>query len=115
MTTVETIGTFKRTEEVAGTCLQGYITATREQLQTVFGEPGAGDDYKFFFHWGIEVTEQDGTKTIATIYDWKYDYKVDEEEKIVWNIGGSSREAVRVISAILCEELQVATVKAQVA
>jgi hypothetical protein len=104
---VETIGKFKRTEEVAGTCLQGYIEATRDDLEAVFGAAGQGDDYKFFFHWGIEIQTPNGTKHIATIYDWKYDRIAPATEKIQWNIGGSSREAVRLISDILCEELQV--------
>jgi hypothetical protein len=106
-TTTENTATFKRSEEVDGTCLQGYITATREQLTTVFGEPGAGDDYKFFFHWGIEITESNGNKTIATIYDWKFDRKVDYTETVEWNIGGSSAEAVRLAAAILRQELQI--------
>jgi hypothetical protein len=108
MTTyVETVGKFTRTNEIAGTCLQGYIEATREQLETVFGTPGDGDGgYKFFFDWGIDVTERDGQKTIATIYEWKYERKVDLTETITWNIGGNSSDAVRVIQAILCEQLQ---------
>jgi hypothetical protein len=97
---------FKRTNEIAGTCLQGYIEATREQLETVFGTPGDGDGgYKFYFDWGIEANESDGTQTIATIYDWKYERKPELTEMITWNIGGNSREAVRVIETILCNQL----------
>jgi hypothetical protein len=96
----------KPTHEVAGTCLQGYITATREQLATVFGAPGDGDGgYKFFFHWGMQFTESDGTKTIATIYDWKFDRQVGIDEVVEWNIGGNSREAVRLVEDVLCREL----------
>jgi len=106
-TTVENIGTFKRSEEVEGTCLQGYIEATRQELEEVFGAAGHGDDYKFFFHWGIEIQTPNGKTHIATIYDWKYDRIAPATEKIQWNIGGNSIEAVRLISEILCEQLQV--------
>ena len=100
------IASVTRTEEIAGTCLQGYITATREQLQTVFGNPGNGDDgYKVNFDWGMFITESDGTQSIATIYDWKFGYEVGLTEKIEWNIGGNSRFAVNLINDILCTEL----------
>lgn len=114
-TTVETVGTFKRTSETTGTSLQGYITATREQLETVFGHYGNGDGgYKVFYNWGILVTENDGTKTIAHIYDWKFEYAPGYRDCVTWNIGGLSAEAVRVVSAILCEQLQVPSVMARV-
>jgi hypothetical protein len=94
------------TDEVNGTCLQGYITATREQLETVFGKPGNGDGgYKFYFNWGAKITERDGTETIATIYDWKFERVVGLTEKVEWNIGGNSRLAVHLINDILCTEL----------
>ena len=107
MTTTNTIATFKRSEEIAGTCLQGYIEATREDLEEVFGTAGAGDDYKFFFHWGIEFQTPNGKTHIATIYDWKYDSIAPATEKIKWNIGGSSIEAVRLVSEVLVKELHV--------
>ena len=103
--TIENVA-FTSTHEIAGTCLQGYITATREQLATVFGEPGDGDGgYKFNFDWAIEFTERDETKTIATIYDWKYERVVGLTEKVEWNIGGNSREAVRLVEKMLCGAL----------
>lgn len=94
------------TDEINGTCLQGYITATREQLETAFGKPGEGDGgYKFYFDWGMKITERDGTETIATIYDWKFERVVGLTEKVEWNIGGNSRQAVHLINDILCTEL----------
>jgi hypothetical protein len=114
-TTIETVGTFERDSAIAGTSLQGYITATREQLETVFGQSGNGDGgYKVFYNWGLRVTENDGTKTIAHIYDWKYENAPGYKDCITWNIGGLSAEAVRVVSAILCEQLQVPSVMARV-
>lgn len=98
--------TFASTNEINGTCLQGYITATREQLETVFGAPGDGDGgYKFNFDWAIEFIESDGTKTIGTIYDWKFERVVGLTEKVEWNIGGNSRDAVRLIEKALWKEL----------
>lgn len=103
---IETLGLFdfERTHEIFGTCLQGYMNATREQLISVFGEPGDGDGgYKSFYSWGIKVTERDGTTTIATIYDWKYERQVGLTEKVEWNIGGSSYKAVSLAAGILCQ------------
>jgi hypothetical protein len=98
--------TITRADGVAGTCLQGYITATREQLETVFGAPGYGDDgYKVFFNWAAVVTDSKGNQTLATIYDWKFDRAVGLTEEIEWNIGGSSSDAVQAVQEALWQEL----------
>jgi len=98
--------TITRSQGVSGTCLQGYITATREQLETVFGEPGYGDDgYKMFFDWASIITNEKGEETLVTIYDWKYDRKVGLTEEIEWNIGGLSSDAVGAVSYALWTKL----------
>lgn len=82
----------KRTEETAGTYLQGYITTTRKKLTEAFGEPMKYEDSKVTIEWGILF--EGGV--IATIYDWKR-YELGEpaeDEKMTYNIGGLSPEAV---------------------
>ena len=70
-----------------GTSLQGYITATYDQLVARFGQPDGGGD-KTTVEWVLEFA--DGT--VATIYDWK------EEDTPMsmynWHIGGKNKTAV---------------------
>ena len=82
-----------RTEETAGTWLQGQIKTTRAKIEQAFGEPISfepGD--KVTIEWGLRF--EDGT--LATIYDWKrYEDGTPElHEEIVYNIGGLTGEAV---------------------
>jgi len=86
----------ERTTEIAGSCLQGYIWATRNELTEVFGKPGNGDDgYKVFHNWGVRIQRNEDELAItANIYDWKYDEVFPADEKIKWNIGGYSQSAV---------------------
>jgi hypothetical protein len=76
-----------------GTSLQGYITTTMRELNSVFGEPTfyyPGD--KVTVEW--EHTFSDGT--VVTVYDWKrYDDGVPEMDEIFeYNIGGFNKDAV---------------------
>ena len=89
-----------RTEEIAGTWLQGDIRTTRAKIQEAFGEPTfyeAGE--KVTVEWGLLF--EDGT--IATIYDWKrYEDKAPElHEEIVYNIGGITVEAAARVKEVL--------------
>ena len=70
-----------------GTSLQGYITATYDQLVERFGQPESGGD-KTTVEWMLQF--EDGT--VATIYDWK----VDETPTYMynWHIGGKNKTAV---------------------
>lgn len=75
-----------------GTSLQGYITTTMRELNSVFGVPTfyyPGD--KVTVEW--EHTFSDGT--VVTIYDWKrYDLGVPEMDEIMeYNIGGFNKDA----------------------
>jgi hypothetical protein len=82
-----------RTEETAGTWLQGHIVTTRANLEAVFGEPIRYEDGgKVTIEWGLKF--EDGT--IATVYDWKrYEMGTPAlDEEITYNIGGILPEAV---------------------
>ena len=83
------------TENVSanGTWLHGYIVATRRELEATFGAPSfEGEGDKTTTEWDILFI--DGT--ISTIYDWKrYDLGAPSmDERITWNIGGTSYLAV---------------------
>jgi hypothetical protein len=83
-------------EIASGTCLQGYISATFEELVAIFGEPGVGDEYKTDAEWIIEF--EDGT--VATIYNWKDGRNYCGEDGLAveditdWHVGGFGQRAV---------------------
>ena len=83
------------TEEINGSCLQGYITCDYDTLVEVFGEPGDSDGYKVDAEWCLKF--EDGT--IATIYNWKngknYCGSRGKPVKDItdWNIGGFNGKA----------------------
>lgn len=95
---------FKRSDNISGTCLKGYITTTYDNLLSKLPKPIDNfDDYKCDVEWGLEFP--DGTK--ATIYNYKNgrnylgDNGKDKEDITQWNIGGTSHKAVEYVSEIL--------------
>lgn len=79
---------------MSGTCLQGYITATRIELEEVFG-PNTFDgsaDGKTTIEWSLCFTDN-GKEIVATIYDWKTD-GIANDQRYDWHIGGFNRESV---------------------
>lgn len=78
-----------------GSCLQGYVTATRSSLIETFGMPTYTDDSeseKITTDWLIKF--EDGT--IANIYDWKrYEEGAPALNEVYeWHIGGYTKVAV---------------------
>ena len=73
-----------------GTCLQGYIDATYQELIDVFGEPTESDGYKVDAEWLLEFEDA----TVATVYNWKngLNYCGAEGTPVEyitrWNVGG---------------------------
>ena len=95
---------YKRSDNIGGTCLKGYITTTYDNLLNKLPKPlEIYDDYKCDVEWGLEFS--DGTK--ATIYNYKNgrnylgDKGKDKEDITQWNIGGNSHKAVEYVSEIL--------------
>jgi hypothetical protein len=74
-------------QAVDNTSLQGYVTATYDQLVAHFGEPEGGGD-KTTVEWMLQF--EDGT--VATIYDWK-EYSTPTG-LYDWHIGGRNKTAV---------------------
>ena len=81
---------FKKTNEVDGTHLVGYVETTFAELVKTFGEPHYGEsgDGKTTAEWALQF--YDGT--IATIYDWKE--PKTPKKKYDWHIGGHTDYAV---------------------
>ena len=78
-------------QEVNGTSLQGYITATYDQLVERFGQPEGGGD-KTTVEWCLKIA--DGT--VATIYDWK-EYQTPTD-LYRWHIGGRNSRSVNLVN-----------------
>ena len=94
----------KRTEEIAGTSLQGYIETTRAELTRVFGEPIEYEEGgKVTIEWGILF--EDGT--IATIYDWKrYELGSPTDPEVMqFNIGGFSVRAAELVKSSMFKKI----------
>ena len=80
------------TVSISGTCLQGYIETTYDELVSVFGEPTRLQGDKVTVEWKIQFS--DGT--IASIYDWKL--SETPMDYYPWHIGGMSKDAVNCVN-----------------
>ena len=80
-----------------GTHLQGYVTATREQLEARLGPIKAEYGDKVCGLWTIKHGPPGGT-TVATIYDWKEDRI--PSGKYSWHIGGRSKDALDLVERL---------------
>lgn len=88
---------------INGTCLQGEIEATYEELTNLFGAPHGGDGYKVDAEW--EIKFDDGL--VATVYNWKdgKNYCGEEgtpvEQITDWHVGGDKTAAVQRVQILL--------------
>jgi hypothetical protein len=88
--------------DIAGTCLQGQITANYADLVTAFGPPMSGDDYKTDAEWVVRVNT-----VVSAIYNWKDGVAylgadgIPTEQITRWNIGGRSHAAVELVERLL--------------
>ena len=80
-----------------GTCGQGSVYATFDQLVSLLGKPfGSSADGKVQALWQVKFS--DGT--IATIYDYK-EYDTAVEDMTCWSVGGHSERAEELVESIL--------------
>ena len=86
--------TFENSSNVSinGTCLQGYIETTYDELVNVFGQPTELEGDKVTVEWILQFS--DGT--VATIYDWKL--SKTPTGYYPWHIGGKSQRAVELVT-----------------
>ena len=94
---------------VNGTCYQGVIKTTYDQLVEIFGKPTytEADPYeKVNAEWTIQTKviekdaeyEDDDFYKVFTIYNWKTGYIPTEEYE--WHVGGEDFEAKEIADAI---------------
>mgnify|MGYP003124232274 FL=1 len=95
---------YKALADNDGTCLQGYINTTYDNIVSKLGKPHwNGDEYKIDAEWSLLF--ENGVR--ATLYNWKNgkNYCGNEGlpvEKITgWHIGGDSIEAVELMTNLL--------------
>ena len=90
---------FETATNIDNTSLRGDIKITYTELESIFGiptvRPPIGE--KTQAEWWLEFS--DGT--IATIYDWRSMYPVEEVTE--WNIGGFNRDSVIQVEQVIEE------------
>jgi hypothetical protein len=91
---VETHNT-KPSIDTNGTCLQGYVDCSYNDLVALFGEPLGGDGYKVQAEWNLEF--EDGE--VATIYDWKEELPPQRVRD--WHVGGRHKIAAARVNQII--------------
>jgi hypothetical protein len=90
-------------DELGMTHLVGYVTATRSELEAVFGAPttDVGDDTgdKVTTEWMLKFS--DGT--VATVYDWKrYEEGAPRMNlRYDWHVGGRDGDAALMVNEYL--------------
>lgn len=94
---------------VSGTSLRGYFTATRDEIEAVFGAPTIDNNdpsEKVTTEWYLVF--EDGT--VATIYDWKrYEMGAPQMgERIEWHIGGHNERACVLIATAMATRVRTA-------
>ena len=75
--------------DISGTHLQGYAEATLAQLVALIGWPQTGAD-KTTCQWTWDL--YNGQR--VTVYDWKLSSAPGLYERVRWNIGGDSLDAL---------------------
>lgn len=83
------------TLDVTGTCLQGYVLTTYEELVEHFGAPARGSHPEVDVEWRI-LFHRDGS--IVTVYNWvpaNGKLSAIPHEQRRWHIGGFDRWALR--------------------
>ena len=83
----------KKTSDIAGTSLQGYVTITFADLVAKLGDAHVTDGDKTTKEWAFKIGG-----VVFTIYDYKtYGTPVNEYD---WHIGGHNRVAVETVAKL---------------
>ncbi len=89
----------KKTSNINGTSLQGYVSISYAELVKAFGEPHNRDMDKVTAEWAFETPD----KTVFTIYDYKED--VTPTHVYNWHIGGHDGKILHWVQALLPNNL----------
>jgi len=99
------IHTSRASGKVNGTCLQGYMKTTYQDLCNRLGPALEGSaDGKTTAEWVLEF----GDGTVATIYDWKTGKT--PQEPYAWHIGGRSERAVELVGEALNLSVEISNI-----
>lgn len=84
-----------------GTCLQGYVRGTYDELVSAFGAPVLdGDEYKVDAEWQLLFNDE----IIVTLYNYKTGRNylgaegLDVEDIECWHVGGKSSHVLSLLS-----------------
>ena len=100
----------EKTNMKSGSCLQGYMTATYDELVDKFGEPYKAEQEggfdKVWTEWNLMFDTDEGL-VYATIYDWKENgpYVAREANSYRWHVGGFDYEAEEAVQTALLDYL----------
>ena len=89
--------TIAKTADINGTCLQGYVSATRTELEMIFGASYPGTD-KTQYEYAGEIAGN-----IISVYDWKNEDVIWMNQEYQWNVGGFGKSAVSTLQATLIQ------------
>lgn len=88
-------------DQLNGSGLVGYVRATREELELLFGTPnvasevlGESADGKVTTEWALEIECEKGRKRVFTIYDYKEDKAPAMDEVFDWHVGAHGDEVL---------------------
>lgn len=83
-------------ERLNGTGLVGYVRATREELELLFGTPnvcsevlGPSGDNKVTTEWALEIVGH-----VFTLYDYKNGRAPQMDEVFDWHVGANGNEVL---------------------
>ena len=106
MQSFKTLQTQEADEDNSFGWLVGYMVATRQHIESVFGQPTydkLSDDTKVTTEWVIRF--DDGT--IARIYDYKrYEQGAPKLDEVYeWHIGSSTNTAVPLVGSAILKDI----------
>ncbi len=93
----------KNFDYINGTHLQGHINISFAELVKILGNPQEKNGEKVDAEWYVLSLD---SKTTATVYNYKTgknylgDDGLETKDIIEWNIGGHSRDALKLIQSI---------------
>ena len=108
----------KEFTDISGTCLQGYVNCTYDDLLNTFGKPTCegGIETKIEVEWELSFYDPElkfNEDHVATIYNWKNGIRYCGEKEGLevknikqWHIGGHSQDAVNCVMKALDKYLK---------
>jgi hypothetical protein len=88
---------------MTGSCLQGTILTTYDQIVQRLGHPSYGPDDTEGDKVSAEWILQFPNGVLASLYDWK-EYGVTPKDRYLWHIGGCTPEVVKLVTKLFGPE-----------